>query len=1127
MSVLTDLIAGMSAGQFATLNLTSDLTNGYAESLSTPITDGPTGCGNLSQSVKCVWDWTPWRTYGDLDDVGVWVGYRVNHGAGYTAGTTSIVVDSGTKKITAGDLINFQNVPGTYTVVTGCAAGGGTITITPALAFTTLQPAPLVDNAQVAITHSGRRMFFWGHCHTAANNPWASFCCYEEYDNTWRLLPSYRHLQLVNTDVPFEDIMFSYFHQNSGISVNPGGQIFYRQFNSNNPSVISRVRIDEFDPTDIGKFTTRALTGTVTMNNGSQTVSGSGTLFNTQVRQGDQIWLNGDTTFYGLPVNIITVSSVESNTSLTCYNVYKGTAAAGAASVHDAYDLETHWGWEPATSFGAGPSRVSCEYWPDRDSLIGFNAYGAHTANGVFEKKNSLGSSASWTQLFTDPTLDTGANGGDCMCAHYNTVRHTILLIAGQSVPGGDSGDGGVWLYELSMTDPTDPIDGGVTLTRLDNMPLLWTGGRPGGGLVWHDPMNGKYYFVGTDYTGYPNPPYGSNPYLYGEIDASKTLGTQYTQLDGSVIPALNTAGTITVNTACGVMWDLGAVMFMTNYGAVVFKQTANNRARDGLTSLEKANGPGVIGSVRFGDNFVPRYTYSGSQDPIYLAAMSGRPVGSITNNRVTGESNIATENFAAPLHEGWVGNSRAGGGDGVCIPDVDTSVTYKTQPGSMRMTKPRQTGDNVGWCQFDIDGGIGTGHNHKIISPASWGLGTNFYLQYPIRVNPYMLVQYEIGGTGFNSPASIASPGATTVSFPGSAFEAAHIGHQVYCNETTDTRWIPGFYTITNVFAPDSIQLDRCPVIAGTTATFGNFLGPNITAGYNGLSGGFKTDLVVGNAPFGESSSTNIEVTTVFNNKVGSSNNTTFYPEMYGLKGNQGYGDRPMVGPLVADTWTLYDKSIRLKSGTTNTVASGRRGYRWADWTSGGAASKRIHSATFQAQTIGDSFWLDGGWVFISGYGPRSTVINASPWVPGLYEIDFVDGTTGDIVLFNSPTPSAAGTEGDVWILTNPGDPEPDYILHQAALRVNGSLAVQYNHAKIRMAPAPGDPDTTRYGIGQVILSIFHTAVDATFDSGGTAYTYYGHVTMATQPIPYLTADSVPSEATTGVRFFRHQVRK
>ncbi len=1128
MSALTDLIAGLSAGGWDMLSLFSDATSGYAASVDTPIGSG------LSQSMKCCWDWTPWRTYGNLSYAGVWTGYLVNHSGGYTAGSTSVAVDTGTKKITAGDKINFQNVPGTYTVVTGFAGGSGTVTITPALSFTTFQPGPLADNAQVAITHTGRRMFIWAHAHTAANHPWAAWSCYEEYDNTWRPMPSYQHPDpLNNTDTAFEDIMFSFFHQNNGISLNPAKQYFYRIFASVNPGVISRVNINEFDPLDIGKMTTRALTGTVTMVNGSQTVTGLGTLFNTQVQQGDQVWLNGDATFHSLPLHPMTVSSVQTNTSLTCYNQYAGTAVPGAASARDTYELESHWGFEPSLTFGGGQAHPSCEYWPERDSLIVFNPIGNAIDNGIFEKRTTFGTGSDWVQRFTHPTLNTGDNGGIGSYLHYNSYRHSMLVGAAQTGIGNFSaGDAGIKLYELMLTDPNNPIEGGLTLTALDSMPLPFYGGGPQGGLIWHDPMTGIYYFLSTDFTGYPNPPYGTSPYLYAKIDPNQTLGSQYTQLSSAGIPALSPSGTITVDTVCGVMWDLGAVMFMTNDRVFVHKPSANTRASVGLTSLEKGNMPGAVGSIRFGDNFTPVWTTGPSSEPAFLAAMSGRASGGIDQYRTDGQANLYTENYAAVVSAPWVGNSRPSGNDGMCIPDIDTSVTYKSQSGSLRMTRPRMVADNVGGAQFDLDGGIGTGHNNKIIHPAHYGLSAQYYFQYPLRLNPYMLVQYAAGSFTVSN-ASISVAGSTTLTAPadsGVGWVAGHVNQYIYINEQqSNPHWIPGFYQVQSVSSSSVIVVDRCPVASGFTATGGSIYTQALDAGDFGLSSGFKTDLLVGNAPYGESSSANIEVTTTYDNKPRGSNQTVFYPQMYGLKGNDTYaGDQAMVGPLVADTWHILDKSIKLNPAAAVSAAVGRRGKRWGDWTSGGAGSVRIHSNVHAADLIAHQSWFSGGsgWIFVSGYGPRSAAIGASNWVRGIYLVDHVDTSTGEIVLTTSPTPSGAGSEGEIWILTIPSQPGPTYIPHEAQLRVDGANAYFYDRAKIRLAPGSSDPED-RYGPGQHVLSIFHTSASASFDPGGTALTYYGHMTGATQPIPYLTADSVTPPPATAVRFFPYQVRK
>ncbi len=73
------------------------------------------------------------------------------------------------------------------------------------------------------------------------------------------------------------------------------------------------------------KAPTTALTGTVTMTNGSTTVTGSSTLFTTELYPGDQMKLNADSS-WGI------IGKIISNTSITLSSVYGGTGGSGAAS---------------------------------------------------------------------------------------------------------------------------------------------------------------------------------------------------------------------------------------------------------------------------------------------------------------------------------------------------------------------------------------------------------------------------------------------------------------------------------------------------------------------------------------------------------------------------------------------------------------------------------------------------------------------------------------------------------------------------------------------------------------------------------------------------------------------------
>lgn len=69
-----------------------------------------------------------------------------------------------------------------------------------------------------------------------------------------------------------------------------------------------------------------ALTGTVTLTNGSTSVTGSGTAFTTELAVGDYVYLNAQKTQLGK------VASIGSNTALTLTANYGGTTGSGAAS---------------------------------------------------------------------------------------------------------------------------------------------------------------------------------------------------------------------------------------------------------------------------------------------------------------------------------------------------------------------------------------------------------------------------------------------------------------------------------------------------------------------------------------------------------------------------------------------------------------------------------------------------------------------------------------------------------------------------------------------------------------------------------------------------------------------------
>ena len=91
--------------------------------------------------------------------------------------------------------------------------------------------------------------------------------------------------------------------------------------------VLFEVSIESSDyaHTEIRLQFQESLTGTVTLTNGSTAVTGSSTLFTTELAVGDRIILDADETW-------ATILSIESNTALTLSAVYAGTGGSGAGS---------------------------------------------------------------------------------------------------------------------------------------------------------------------------------------------------------------------------------------------------------------------------------------------------------------------------------------------------------------------------------------------------------------------------------------------------------------------------------------------------------------------------------------------------------------------------------------------------------------------------------------------------------------------------------------------------------------------------------------------------------------------------------------------------------------------------
>lgn len=75
-------------------------------------------------------------------------GYLINNGAGYAAGIKTVVVDTGSGTILAGDIVTFAGVTGTYVVT--AALSGGSFSFYPGLA------SAVADNAAVTLKATHR-----------------------------------------------------------------------------------------------------------------------------------------------------------------------------------------------------------------------------------------------------------------------------------------------------------------------------------------------------------------------------------------------------------------------------------------------------------------------------------------------------------------------------------------------------------------------------------------------------------------------------------------------------------------------------------------------------------------------------------------------------------------------------------------------------------------------------------------------------------------------------------------------------------------------------------------------------------------------------------------------------------
>jgi hypothetical protein len=203
-------------------------------------------------------------------------------------------------------------------------------------------------------------------------------------------------------------------------------------------------------------------------------------------------------------------------------------------------------------------------------------------------------------------------------------------------------------------------------------------------------------------------------------------------------------------------------------------------------------------------------------------------------------------------------------------------------------------------------------------------------------------------------------------------------------------------------------------------------------------------------------------------------------------------------------NTWHTVDIRIEYRPLAMLVTASGRRGWAYGDWTSGGAGSVRVHSNTFHAAVIDQQYLLTGNWIYFSGYGNRSYTPNASKWVPGWYKINSVDLMTGELVLATSPTPSGTGAEGVAYL----GQGVQGYTLnvHRFTMWIDGVRAT--NEFTNKMSAVRGNGQQS--GLNQMWFNLFRNGTDPNYvNPDGDGLAWIGDVTTSGQPIPYKTADS------------------
>jgi hypothetical protein len=492
---------------------------------------------------------------------------------------------------------------------------------------------------------------------------------------------------------------------------------------------------------------------------------------------------------------------------------------------------------------------------------------------------------------------------------------------------------------------------------------------------------------------------------------------------------------------------------------------------------------PGIVGSIDFGGNFIPKYGWNQNEaaaDPALAAAVSGLTWHALTTNRLDAEGNLKIHNYYAHPDA-----ARSNGGDGVCKPVVVTDIVYKGEPGSLRFKMPNQVGQSRGelWANIDGTHGNSNGSNAKFVGPYTNAIAPQLWMQYAMRVDAIMLAphrrQVDSLYSSFCSTPGVDSDHLILVK---PIANAGFVGKKVYLNWQDGQTWKPGFRTVMQFISSTEVVLDASPTLPGTQGANGN-------AQFEGESGdntvGTKMDIVHGNAPDGSSSSTVIEITSLNVAQAPADD----YVTLYGLAGGQGFSNQAFVGPLLPDTWHQITKAIDIFPSSN-------------DWTTPSAGSAVIASP---------SFTVDGGMVgavlVISGYGgPRSYAVNASMWVPGRYTVISVDTGANTLTLNASPTPNAAGVNGEVYVSTNAYGWANQYGKNRVRLWIDGQLAIDDRTAKI------GFENTPNHGIGQMTHSTAANDADPTFIHNDS-WQWFSHFIFSTQPIPFATA-SLSGEA-------------